>query len=1121
MMKKILGMIVLLFCGMVVNAAKVAVIADKGLEKYADLLTVELSKQSDLNVIERTEIDRVLKEQAISSANLTANYLKLGKLLKADGLVIIRKFEFQKKEFLVSRLVAVNQGAVLSAFSNPFPPEKNDNWSADISAKFAPYLNKLNVSPDKAVPISILNIRAPIDTPEMRLLEKEFTLALAFRLVQEKDLFVLERWKMEKLAWEKDIDTESSPFWTGSYLLDGNIELVDKENVKIKVRLRMPTGLEKTIEAAGTKDRLSEITEKVTGDLLKKIGKAQDRIMWDSTKEAEQYLKEAEWAFNAGLFEDAFSSVQTSIALGNKSEVALFLEVKAATNCAYPAREPEVWIKINFGYESNLIDITKDSRRIDDALLSMELLRKSILDKIPESGQSFSSEKKWRELAERTLLNASIVLRAYYDQGCISKDSGKTSALRKMIRDSYPVIAGRYFNYGLTANVFEIKASYIPFWCDSPEETLDAYRDLLCNNHIKDARQYYYEIKRTLIVKDVLKEMTMFRASAWQGLRMERADDPSRTPFLIDWQGRIDKKMLMGMWDNFTDNLCASGDLKARYAGLYIKAWTHNLSAAKGGNKYMRELMDLCWKERANIVEGKSDIPVFSADGFNIAAVDKDAVYQYLSKYVKFLLEESISGKIAKHSGNLPDVFSVWLKDSTPADADAVFSLLMKYRDTIKESLKGKGIYDFTISYNNQILKKYPQLCDSGTKNLLISRIWNPYESKVTNDLSGFQILHISGLASGVSLICSYDSKDAVTFKIAFISSNGLENSFMDIPYENISSMVAADVSENFAVIARGRGALLSYDIKSGKWSEYDMFEKKYTSVKIIGETAFISFNPSESGNLDSGIIKLNLKSGKSEILASSGRNPAQSPLDNLPPYKVEEIMEISPGIVLVAVTLKDKPYFPQCLTYDVANDRWGELFLAEEKLLRGLFKHKISLEFLSEGGDFYGRYTFGGFMVLLSDMNYQKTIYLHYNNARELPVIFNGLREWKSFGKYLFPANKYLCYDGSSAFYYTGNQENIACKYLIAFPDKSTDGIAIKLEFNMDDQLFSLMSAKNRGIDRKEAFFNNAISDNCFWLKGSGFFIKSGDSRVLWFIPQRDIDDYISKGIGDRKIKQ
>lgn len=1118
-------MLVVLVCaiGSYLHAqTKIAVIAEKGLENYADLLTVEFSKQKGLNVVERTEIHRVLREQEISNANQTANYLRLGKLLKADGMVIIRKFESQKKEFLVSRLVAVNQGAVLSAFANPLPPEKIENWPTDVSAKFAPYLNKVGVSQDKAVPISILNIRAPIDTPEMRLLEKEFTLALAFRLVQEKELFVLERWKMEKLAWEKDIDTESSPFWTGSYLLDGSIELIDKENVNVKVRLRKPSGPESTLEATGNRQQLSEITEKITSELLKNIGKAQDKIPWDSAKEAEQYLKEAQWAFNAGLFEESFSAVQAARALGNKSEEALFLEVKASANCTYPARQPEIWMKIDLGYDPKLIDVTKDSRVIDTAILSMELLRKNILDKTPESRQSFSNEKRWREIAERTLLNASLVLRAYYDQGCTKKDSDKTSALRKMVRDAYPVIAGRYFNYGLPACVFEIKAAYIPFWYDNPEESLQAYKELLCKKHIIDTGEYYYEIRKTLICKEILREMAMFRAPRRIHSQMKQADDPLRTPLLIDWKGRIDKKTLEGTWESFTDSLCASGDLKARYSGLYIKAWMHKLSAPDKENKYLQEIMDLCWKERVIIIEGRSDIPVFSTDGFDVAAADKGATYQYLFNYVKFLLEESISRKIAKHSANLPDVFSAWLKDSTPADAEAVFLLLGKYREAIRESVKNTGVYDFTITYNNDLLKKHPQLQNSGVKGLLVSRIWNPYETKETADFRGFKILHISGSASGLSLICSYNAKDANSCKLVFISPNGLSTSMVDIPCQNISSIAAADVSDNFAVIVRNKDKLLSYDMKSGKWSEYDIYEKKYVSAKIVGETAFIAFNPAESGDLDldAGIIKLDLKSGKSEILVSSKRNPAQSPMDNTPPFKVEEIMELFPGIVLVVAAFKERPYSPRYLTYGVANGVWGDLFSSEEEQVGGLFKHKISLEFFSDGGDFHGRYTYGGFMVLLPDMNYRRTIYLHYNNGKELPDIFKGLGEWKSSGQYLKPANRYLCYDGRSAFYYTETPENPGHKYLIAFPDKAAEGIPIELEFNMNDEDFKLMNGRNGGVDSKETFSNNTISGNCVWLKGYGFFIKSCDSKVLWFIPQKDIDDYISKSIAEKKIK-
>ncbi len=267
---------------------KIAIIADESLREYADILTVELSKDKDLVLLERSKIDKIFKEQQISVENLGAKSIELGKLLGADGLIILKKINFDKKEFVVSRLVAVNTGVILGATFQPFPPEKSDEWLKGIQTRFLLLLPKLKVQSKDSVPISILNIRAPIDTSELKLLEKEFTLALAFRLVQEKEIFVLERWKMEKLDWEKDLGSaENNPFWTGSYLLDGSIELVGDDSIKVVVRLRKPSGEELRLEETGKKDKLNEVTDRLTKKILQELGKSSENISWDTKAEAE------------------------------------------------------------------------------------------------------------------------------------------------------------------------------------------------------------------------------------------------------------------------------------------------------------------------------------------------------------------------------------------------------------------------------------------------------------------------------------------------------------------------------------------------------------------------------------------------------------------------------------------------------------------------------------------------------------------------------------------------------------------------------------------------------------------------------------------------------------------
>src|SRR4051812_2747968 len=71
---------------------RLALIAETGdAVSASDLLTVELSKNPQINLLERNEIDKVYREQGLSAAN--RDYLKLGQVLGADGLLLVGTFE--------------------------------------------------------------------------------------------------------------------------------------------------------------------------------------------------------------------------------------------------------------------------------------------------------------------------------------------------------------------------------------------------------------------------------------------------------------------------------------------------------------------------------------------------------------------------------------------------------------------------------------------------------------------------------------------------------------------------------------------------------------------------------------------------------------------------------------------------------------------------------------------------------------------------------------------------------------------------------------------------------------------------------------------------------------------
>ena len=72
----------------------------------SDILTVELSKNPQIKLLERNEIEKVYHEQGLSSAN--RDYLKLGQVLGADGLLLVRASAATNNAPVVVSVVARN-----------------------------------------------------------------------------------------------------------------------------------------------------------------------------------------------------------------------------------------------------------------------------------------------------------------------------------------------------------------------------------------------------------------------------------------------------------------------------------------------------------------------------------------------------------------------------------------------------------------------------------------------------------------------------------------------------------------------------------------------------------------------------------------------------------------------------------------------------------------------------------------------------------------------------------------------------------------------------------------------------------------------------------------------------
>ncbi len=297
----------------------------------ADLLAVELSRQPELRLLERAQIEKVYREQGLAGGN--RDYLKLGQLLGADGLLLLETGREGTNEWLRIQLVAVKPGVLLSSERYPWPIPNLAPWAGGVSTHLNPLLPKLGVLAKDAVPISVVNLRSAIQSSESRETERQLTLLAIERLSRERRLFVLERRRMQLLTGEKDLNgLDDTAFWDGSYLLDGGVDRngLAQDTITISARLVPPGGAAPLpIEAAGNRTNLAEVINHLADGILKALTINRDPAPWEPADEANQFYAEAQWAYRWKLYPQAQAAAESAWALGRRTPEAAQLLVRA------------------------------------------------------------------------------------------------------------------------------------------------------------------------------------------------------------------------------------------------------------------------------------------------------------------------------------------------------------------------------------------------------------------------------------------------------------------------------------------------------------------------------------------------------------------------------------------------------------------------------------------------------------------------------------------------------------------------------------------------------------------------------------------------------------------------
>lgn len=301
---------------------RVGIISDEKLRAHADLLMVEL-QQSNVELVERNEIEKVLKEQSLSLAGLTGkDSLRVGRLLKADGLVMLKQ---RGKEALLVRLVAVSPAVMVWVEEFATPEKKRreaDKLAAAIARTVDGYLPKLSVKAEDAIPVSLMRVKAEVSTARLRRKADDLTRLLQLRLVKEPSLFVLERENLMRMEEEHRWAGKVSDFWTGSYLIDGAIahSLAETNRLQCRVSLVAPrTGKKQKqgeryeVIKTVSLERLPGYVEHVVTNLCAHLGKRTTGKSWAPLQEARAFVGLAR---RKADFDQKIECLETAMALG-------------------------------------------------------------------------------------------------------------------------------------------------------------------------------------------------------------------------------------------------------------------------------------------------------------------------------------------------------------------------------------------------------------------------------------------------------------------------------------------------------------------------------------------------------------------------------------------------------------------------------------------------------------------------------------------------------------------------------------------------------------------------------------------------------------------------------------
>jgi hypothetical protein len=515
-MKKLFGVLAMMILATRLPAqsdapARLALIAETSEASVAaDVLTAQLSGNPQIQLLERNEIEKVFREQGLSAGN--RDYLKLGRILGADGLLLLDVVRARTATNLAARLVAAKPGVILLNENYRWPMKDITEWTPGFAKHLNPLLPKLLVLAKDAIPISVVNLRSAVQSAEAQEAERQLKLLTLQRLSQEHQFFVLERQRMQLLSEEKELKADEAAFWNGSYLLEGVVDQsgYSRETITLNGRLTPPKGAAPILfDVSGSRTNLAEVVNQLVAKVNGLLRVNSSVPAWNAADEAQQYLGEAGWALKWGIYPEAQMAAESAWALGKKDLDCAVVRTRAYVVTLPRVTLPNVAFYVRGKMDTHYVHVDEppQAQNCDAALYALRCYYDFCQTspdgepKILSRGAGWNDwhDSEWYRLGIETLEGASYVLQHFYFRPESQKPVGeKLSDLRRLARSvaefisQSPSVHGSYFvgdriathdELGHTIqespNIFNCEVNWGCFWQEKPEEAIALYRELM------------------------------------------------------------------------------------------------------------------------------------------------------------------------------------------------------------------------------------------------------------------------------------------------------------------------------------------------------------------------------------------------------------------------------------------------------------------------------------------------------------------------------------------------------------------------------------------------------------------------------------------------------------------